>query len=80
MTMVIVTKLNNNGLHLHGDSIETVEVSVASGFHFPEGVTSHNEKTQHIIVDENKIHAYQEKACKIGRLSSRVACSVSGYE
>lgn len=79
MTMVIATKLNNNSLHLHGDSIETLEVSASSGFHFPEGVTSQNEKTQHTVIDEDKIHVYREKACKIGRLSNRVACSVSGY-
>lgn len=76
--MIVATKLNSNGLHLHGDSIETVEIALGPGARLPEGTTSHNERIVPEIIDSDRYRIYGEKVCKIGRLSDRIACSVSG--
>jgi hypothetical protein len=78
MTMVVATKLNNKGIHLHGDSIETAEIALGPGARLPEGTTSHNERIVPENIDSNRYRIYAEKVCKIGRLSDRIACSVSG--
>jgi len=79
MTIIIATKINNNALHLHGDSIETSEIAKSPGIYIPAGITSHNEKIKAVIINEEKYAVFKEKVCKIGRLSNKLACSITGY-